>query len=258
MTDSRTIANSVELAKLDQAPYEGPRRYYVICSTPRTGSSLLCDLLTRVGVGVPMEYFHRRNHVPKFLSHYRLLGLNAANVTMQDYIDAIKRNRTTPNGYFGFKAHRGQFKWLIDNCDLGQCFPSLKYVYVFRADTIAQAVSESKAVQTRQWMGGQAKVGEPEYNEAHIDYCVRTIRKANRYWLGFFEGKSIEPLRIRYEDFVGDKERELRRLLKFLGVSDSRVGQAVQETPFRKQADSVNEYWIERYKARHDDRKVSG
>lgn len=249
MIGTRAVADSTELGELDQPPYEGPRKYYAICSTPRTGSSLLCDLLIKAGVGAPDEYFHRRKHIPMLLSHFRLLGLRASRVTVHDYIETLKQNRTTPNGYFGFKVHRGQFKWLIDNCDLGQCFPNLKYVYISRRDVVAQAVSESKAVQTKQWNSAQDPVAEPEYDEAHITYCIQTIRKANRYWRRYFEDRGIEPLRMEYEDLVVDMKREFGRVLDFLGADDTLAAPALCAVTLEKQFDSLNRQWIERYRA---------
>src|SRR5947209_13992998 len=94
--------------EFDLPLYEGkPRITYMICSTGRSGSTLLCSLLTNTGVmGVPHEYFNLSRH-GQFLIK-RLKDRADGEIPMEEYFDALVKHRTTPNGVFGIKAHINQ------------------------------------------------------------------------------------------------------------------------------------------------------
>ena len=90
--------------QFDCPPYDGERTYYIICSSARTGSYLLCHLLTNCGVmGVPAEYFTFFSDA-KFLIE-RLKLQNKVKINIPEYVEALKNLRTTPNGVFGMKMH---------------------------------------------------------------------------------------------------------------------------------------------------------
>src|SRR5438477_1047551 len=63
---------------LDQPPFfETPRKIF-ICSTPRSGSYMLCRLMINAGIGVPHEYFNpviMRGIAPRFGLATDLQGL---------------------------------------------------------------------------------------------------------------------------------------------------------------------------------------
>ena len=97
---------------------------YVICSTPRSGSTLLCRGLWDTGrAGAPHEYFHENKHMPQIISRWKPRSFN-------DYLSNLLRFRTSSNGVFGFKAHFDQFKYLSENTTLDDTFPDLKYIRI--------------------------------------------------------------------------------------------------------------------------------
>ena len=69
---------------------------YVICSTPRSGSTLLSKglQLTKVA-GIPHEYFNV-DHKSDFKKRWQFSNI-------EEYITLLKKNRVTTNGIFGFK-----------------------------------------------------------------------------------------------------------------------------------------------------------
>jgi LPS sulfotransferase NodH len=54
---------------------------------------------------------------------------------------------------------------------LEQAFPELRYIWLWREDTLAQAVSFSRALQTREWISPQRPVREPRFDFEHIQGC---------------------------------------------------------------------------------------
>src|SRR3989442_2258947 len=79
-----------------------PHTSYLICGTPRCGSSLLCEALINTGIaGQPEEYFLPRNE----LVWQERWGTS----TYAEYLANIIKQFTTPNGVFGAKMMWGYF-----------------------------------------------------------------------------------------------------------------------------------------------------
>jgi hypothetical protein len=104
-SNSRDYVKPTEY-ELDDARYDQPvlvagvpRRDYVICTTPRCGSWLLCRQLFNAGLGVPSEYFNVR-HVVELSRRW---GLDPRDT--RAYLDALRARRTTPQRRVGHEAH---------------------------------------------------------------------------------------------------------------------------------------------------------
>jgi LPS sulfotransferase NodH len=174
-----------------------PTRSYLVCATPRSGSTLLCETLEQTGVaGRPREFFEalKETGVPRRPREY-FWGLRSPEVIRllppdaqlnreaervptwdrEDYarhLDASLREGTTANGIFGAKLMwsyfddflelaRGipRFGGMGDGSLLNAAFPDLRYVFVSRSDKVRQAVSLWRALQTWVWRKGEG--GEP-------------------------------------------------------------------------------------------------
>ncbi len=171
-----------------------PDRSYLVCATPRSGSTLVCHALEETGVaGRPEEYFEalRRSGRPRRPEEYFVgaedpsirdhLGERAAGseppprsplwsrAAYDRYLDWAFEAGTTPNGTFGAKlmwGYLGDFVSLLRNVPayrevplaelLPTVFPDLTFVRVVRANKVRQAVSLWKAVQTATWREDQA------------------------------------------------------------------------------------------------------
>jgi len=184
-----------------------PDRSYLICSTPRTGSSLLCDALTATGVaGRPEEYFQfrARTGFPRRPQEY-FEGARDAEIfeilgprtrveddesrydpsrfeRYKDYLAWALEEGTTRNGVFGAKVMWGYFngfvtglRWAVPGsqrlavCDLApSVFPNLRYLSMTRQDKVRQAVSLWRALQTWSWSSHQqAAVGTDHLVYSH-------------------------------------------------------------------------------------------
>ena len=166
-----------------------PRLSYLVCATPRSGSTLLCQELDKTGLaGHPQEYFEalRRSGVPRRPHEYfdperhpniverlafreMLEGAPKPNPlwhpdTYDQYLEWALNEGTTPNGVFGAKlmwGYLGDFAELLRGIHgmaarslpdlLSRAFPGLRYVQITRRDKVRQAVSLWKAVQTQAW-----------------------------------------------------------------------------------------------------------
>ena len=171
-----------------------PQRSYLVCATPRSGSTLVCHALSETGVaGRPEEYFEALRHSgrPRRPEEYFLgvddqsirdhLGERAigseppprsplwSRAAYDRYLDWAFETGTTENDVFGAKlmwGYFGEFISLLRNVPeyrdvplaelLPAVFPDLTFVRVVRANKVRQAVSLWKAVQTATWREDQA------------------------------------------------------------------------------------------------------
>jgi len=168
-----------------------PDRCYLVCATPRSGSTLLCHLLDGTGVAghpeeyfealqhsglprQPVEYFDRERHanIVERLAFREMPGRDSRPTpnplwspeTYGRYLAWALDQGTTPNGVFGAKlmwGYLGDFAGLLRGIEglaglrvpqlFDAVFPELSYVQITRTDKVRQAVSLWKAVQTQAW-----------------------------------------------------------------------------------------------------------
>lgn len=138
---------------------ETVQRSYIICSTMRSGSTLLCRSLKELGIaGAPKEHFHPR---------WKGVGLDTVDTPTQLYkhYNRVMRETTTPNGVFGLKMHWGQLQNVLNICRkdssfsdkndleiLRSLFPNNpKFIFIWRENLLKQAISTEIANQTKIW-----------------------------------------------------------------------------------------------------------
>jgi LPS sulfotransferase NodH len=178
-----------------------PERSYLVCATPRSGSTLLCHLLDQTGIaGHPEEYFEALQHsgLPRRPEEYfdrqrhaniieRLAFREMPRAgseptpnplwhpeTYDEYLAWAIGQGTTPNGVFGAKlmwGYLGDFAQLLRGIEgmaglhvpelLDRAFPGLHYIQITRKDKVRQAVSLWKAVQTQAWRREDVGASEP-------------------------------------------------------------------------------------------------
>src|SRR5262249_16852729 len=140
--------NPLLSAELDFPTSTPPTTFYVVASTPRSGSTYLCHSLWSTGqMGAPLEYFNYHSHMLQMSAWLRAGGLG-------QYVSRLVACRPSPNGLFGFHSHWHQFVF-VRLAQLLRLFPHLRFIYIERKDRLAQAVSYAKALQARQWASWQ-------------------------------------------------------------------------------------------------------
>ncbi|MGE4298159.1 MAG: Stf0 family sulfotransferase [Desulfovibrionaceae bacterium] len=230
----------------DLPPYDGPRRHYILCATPRCGSTLLCDLLAGCGrMGVPHEYLHAERHVPALASRLGLISNKG--VELDQYITAIKRIRTTPNGVFGCKFHFNHFHSLCRKTDLNRHFPDAVFLYATRHDKLAQAVSLAIAQQTRQWTSLHEELRKPTYNADAIAKALNTVVQMELAWQTCFALHGLSPLTVAYEDLLADADGVCRQVLREVGVDSDHTFTLANATIGRQRTEA-NQEWAARFR----------
>jgi len=243
-------------AKAGPAPARSDRplssQTLLIAMLPRTGSTALCSLLEATEVlGIPREYLNPRGPLRPWARR-----LSAS--TLPDYVEALRRERTTPNGVFSFKTLYPDLEPLLALGPLEDSLGPVAFIYVTRDDTIAQAISAYIADASGVWHrdrngnpfrsrgGGDPN---PAYDEERIRAERDEIIRMQAAWEQFFTQHSIEPLRITYERFVADANGTVTEIARHVGVEwDGEVRLDAAETS--RLADARNERWAARLRTR--------
>lgn len=227
-------------AEFDFSTPATPRMFYVVASSPRSGSTFLCRLLWSTGLmGAPDEYFSYQSALLKMAARLQV-------TTLRDYMARLLALRTSPNGVFGFHAQWDAFFFMM-NAGFVTRFPGLRYVYIERRDRVAQAVSHARAVQTAQWTSLHAAIDRPVYDRERIEKSLRRIEHEVRQWNRAFLRLKVEPMRVTYESLSADPNAVVEAVMRRFGI-DPDPAQALRLPPTQKQSDALNAEWIERFR----------
>jgi trehalose 2-sulfotransferase len=245
-----------------------PGRTWVLASLPRTGSTFLCRVLTATGgVGAPKEYLNpmqlrdwEARLSPGTFGRVRHRLLPRAAVALAgrgrwtrdrfvSYLERVRERRTDPSGWFGIKIHYHHFEaWFLDcGWPVERDLAPERWIYLRRADRVAQAVSWSRALQSGRWAAHQRPLLPAYYRPRQIDRLLGEIERHEAGWERYFAEQGIAPLRLTYETVARDIEGAVRRVLGFLAVPGA--ARIVPAPPdLLRQADARSGLWIERFR----------
>ena len=238
----------------------------MICTSPRSGSSLLCEGLKNTErAGAPAEYFDDR---PEFSEYWRR-QFGIANTV--HYFDGVVVHSSTANGVFGTKLHWTNCRALrralhasvgskladVRGRSLNELlqakFVSIQYVWLRRRNKVAQGISHYLAFCTDLWQisrDGRKKRESDNQQSVDFDFsmiedCVGWASRYDAEWQGFFDRHQVRPLVLYYEEFVQNYDRTICDVLDFLRVPHGDL--ISQEPPLVRLADSRSLQWEERY-----------
>lgn len=240
-----------------------PTTGYLLCCSPRSGSTLLCDLLARSGVaGAPESYF-REASIPEYSKTWRLeLGDQGWD---DSYLHSVCAHGERRTGVFGMKIMWSDMQPLLarltdlhpsDKSDRERLCSALgieRFVHLTRQDRVAQAVSLVIAAQTGLWhrnadgtvRQGAEPVEPPRYDRGRIADELRMLDAEQQGWTTWFTEQSIVPLKLSYEALSTDPAGTTSTVLEHLGVRSFDA----PTVPTAKLATSINAAWVERFQA---------
>lgn len=234
--------------EFDLPPPVVPVRPYVICCAPRSGSTLLCQLLHRTGkMGVPEEYLNPLHLAPTMAER---LGTATPDgqIATGNYLRELAMHRTSPNGIFGIKILWSQMERWLPSPTLRAMVANGKLIWLRRRDTLGQAISLLVAQQTQVWHvgpDGGREAGPAFYDGEAIRRLLGTILSEETAWARFFEVNGVSPPVVWYEDLVEDPARVCAAVCEAVGVDAGPI--QVDEIPTRPTGGALNLEWARRW-----------
>lgn len=239
----------------------GKGHSYILCSTPRTGSTFLCSLLKATNVAGKPESYFRSQDVDARVEDWNIREPDGS-YRFRDFLNCVRERGRTDNGVFAARIMWGTMQELTDDLRsigmaggdldvLSEAFGPLKFVYLERQDVLAQAISRLRAEQTNVWHIKDTRDWKAARNNAHYDreairlYIDESIEHA-REWHRWFRKNDVVPLRLRYEDLDIDGQAEAHRVLNYIGVEPPL---STINAPDVRMADRTSEEWAERFRA---------
>jgi LPS sulfotransferase NodH len=246
---------------------------YVICTSPRSGSTLLCKLLAATGVaGKPESYFHH----PSISDWLAYLGVTPdVSIPERGVLSAVFRSviakGSLETGVFGLRLQRHSFEFFAQKLavlhpglpnDLQRfeaAFGRSLFVHLARENKVDQAVSYVRAHQTGLWhrapdgteLERLSPPREPYYDADEIRARFDEMIALDLEWESWFRSEGIDSLRIAYGSLSADPIGTVRSLLNRLGL-DREATNGV-EPGVAKLATEISKEWAARFRSERDD-----
>lgn len=250
----------------DYPEWEGPqRRTVLLCTHPRSGSTLLGEALYFAGgLGCPLEYFHA-GFRPSFARRWDAPDFDTLSA-------AVRRHRTTPDGTMGVKLFWRDIEEIARDADPGlerfahvppakmpadyyvalashlrRLFPNPQFVHLWREDSLRQAVSAVLAVETGRWrsipgaMQDQAPIAAP-FDPERIERIMGYSDFCHGHFRNLFAAMGATPHSLTYEALTADYVSSVRAVLRHLD-SDAEP----RAPRMRRQADATSEAMVLRF-----------
>ena len=242
---------------------------YVICTSPRSGSTLLCKLLAATGIsGIPGSYFHTPS-ISDWLNDLDLAAPEGA--AERDVLAAIfgaaRATGTGDTGLFGLRLQRPSFAFFMQklavlhpglSSDIERfeaAFGTTLFIHLTRPNKLAQAISLVKASQTGLWhmapdgteLERLSVPKEPVYDGDEIARQLAELTSLDQGWKDWFAGENIEPLRVTYDELSAGPANVLAQILEQLGL-DRQAARGISPG-VAKLADETSRSWTERFLA---------
>ncbi len=183
---------------------------YVICSSERTRSNLLCSLLRSLKVlGQPYEW--NTDFIRDFIDHKKFLY------------------QCTTDNILGLKLISGGFSDISKYLDFGGFFD--RYIYIRHPDPLWQAISLLRAEKTGKYAEyrvtefqerdpGNTMIWEMKVSDEEICDKLSYLYHKHQEWLHIFRSLKIVPLTIWYHELGTFQQQKatLGKLVEFLGI----------------------------------------
>lgn len=199
---------------------------YLICSSPRSGSTLLGQMLydSRVA-GDPLEYLNSAymTAAQQRFGHSR---------SMSDYLAVLEKYRTSENGVFGMKIHWSHFEKIFKDESSKINFLDRwgKIIFIRRKNKILQAVSLFRASRSNIWSSLDQDFQSPDPSSSGDKFEPALLSKFLQYVIWQDQcwetrlNQLARPIQvIYYEDMIENWDVVSKEVLQFVSESSEVV-----------------------------------
>ena len=212
---------------------------YIVCTTPRTGSNLLCFALAEQRIGTPLEYLNLLGNGSTQNFYDRITessletdiqtGVTGAEMCAK-YIPAIVHHRTTANGFFGMKVFAHHFTNLFGNADLSVLTSLIgrkpKLIHLVRENLIELTVSFITARNSQRWHSEMTSEESRKtvYNfDEFFDTMLDLSTVQNKWDVIFKKHINNDILRITYKQLAEQYTETIAHVNSYLGATNVEI-----------------------------------
>ncbi|MDP2619540.1 MAG: Stf0 family sulfotransferase [Hyphomicrobiales bacterium] len=216
----------------------------VICFSNRCGSNFLASALEHTGrVWNANECFNWDSVIAR--------SERRGTKTLEEYVQSHIDDATSSNRLLSLKLWWGQLYFLTSVGVIPQLLRPI-FIHITRKNSLSQAISFSIAKQSKKWASTQRfKEAKVVFDEQDILECLWQTLTTNARFEAYFELFGIDSLKVTYEELDKYYDQTMRILLDSLAlvaVTPPDRGQI----PLKRQANQLNQEFMQRLRARHD------
>lgn len=221
---------------------------YVILAEPRTGSTLLCNILENLGI---------LNHPDEANNNYELefdIKKNIFKNTTPDvfFHDLLSKNRVNNISGFKFMIKNLELYGKTSNYTLKYLLNSFpkdtKFIWIRRKNLLRQVISFLRAKKSNEWIAykkdKKKTAKEHKISNIEIDSTIIKWIKDNNNFEKVLKQNNINPLFIYYEDLIDNKKVTIKKILSFLNIE---LRDMSIKTNLVKQSDEITENIVSNY-----------
>lgn len=220
------------------------KKIVLILSTPRSGSTALCNVLYRNKSLVIHEYFQPYQYIPRLAYRWGAYS-DAGELDNQEYIEQLVKHRVSEEGVLGINLHGSHLDLLERHFE--SVFPHvpIKAVHLTRRNKVDQAVSYFLASKTAKWSSMfEVKEFQPEYSYLEIENRLFSILKQEKRIQKFLYEKEIYSYKIDYESLFLSRDVKVQKEFGAFFDCGNLVFPSLELKP---QAGDVNKRYAERF-----------
>lgn len=215
---------------------------FIIFSTPRSGSTALCDFFKNSNVCIPHEYFQPFQYMPYLAKRWK--AHKDGILVPKLYVDKLCEKRTANNGVLGINLHGSHLKIFEHFLPYFPKNINFRGLVLKRRDKIAQAVSYFIASESKVWSSHFGKRAVPIYSFEKIKSKLSSILTQEVLIDRYVALKEFPVDVLFYEDLCSSKET----IELLYGPHSERVVIDLATASTKKQSNQVNDEYSQRFK----------
>lgn len=237
------------------------QRCYLVLMSPRSGSTLLCKHLEKIGYGRPVEAFH--------FNHESLRRKHGWQIDSADPFSHFEQalDHQTVNGICGMKMSWVEFEIFLEKAStliegssitlndaelVDVFFPNAAYIHLKRRDKVKQAVSYAKAMQDGIWSVPTDQDDEYKkyllpgvYDREHIEGCLDNLLAYDNAWENYLSLHKLDHYSVWYEDLASNYAKVMAEIYAYLEIENKEI----INPPLKRLANRISAQWVDRFKS---------
>lgn len=225
----------------DSMPPPSPtRKILLLVSTPRSGSTLISDILFQNDVCLMHEYFQPYQYLPMIAERWKCI--KNGQLDLETFALTLMSQRTHASGWLGINIHASHLRIFDEIRPFFGNIPIFQ-INLIRRDKVGQAISYAIAAQSGKWSTHFQSQAEPRYSfedieQRYFQLCAQEEVLKNHRFQGI-----TRQTEVCYEDIEYRPDQVLREMSDILNFR----GQLIFKTSLTRQRSETTDRWREQF-----------